>query len=105
MLLTLAWACGLRMKWAWVRPMHLDVIDISAAAGDETLVFLAHDACADAFNAHDMGLPAGAAFVSRGFHQSTRLATSFSSSRCGSLGRLTATFMRPAASRTDLTML
>jgi hypothetical protein len=30
---------------------QLDVVDIAALAGDETLVFLAYDACADAFNA------------------------------------------------------
>jgi hypothetical protein len=40
------------------QPQHLDVIDIAAAAGDETPVFLAHDARADALHAHDR-LPAG----------------------------------------------
>ena len=31
---------------------QLDVVDVAALAGDETLVFLAHHACANAFNAH-----------------------------------------------------
>ena len=36
MLLTLAWACGLRTKWAWVMPCRLDIVDVAALAGDET---------------------------------------------------------------------
>jgi cytosine/adenosine deaminase-related metal-dependent hydrolase len=31
---------------------HLDVVDVAALAGDKTSVFLAHNACANAFNAH-----------------------------------------------------
>jgi hypothetical protein len=31
---------------------HLDVVDVTALAGNETAVFLAHNACANAFNAH-----------------------------------------------------
>src|SRR6186997_2148176 len=30
----------------------LDVVDVTALAGNETAVFLAHDACANAFNTH-----------------------------------------------------
>ena len=52
MLLILAWACGLRTKCAWVMPTQLDVVDVAAVAGDETLVFLAHHAGANAFNTH-----------------------------------------------------
>src|SRR3984957_20069850 len=32
--------------------MQADVIDIAALAGDETLVFLANDPCANAFDSH-----------------------------------------------------
>jgi len=52
MLLTLAWACGLRTKWAWVMPKSLIVVDVAALACDETPVFLAHHACANALNTH-----------------------------------------------------
>src|SRR2546430_17301278 len=38
----------LRMRQAH----QLDVVDVTALAGNETAVFLAHDACANAFNAH-----------------------------------------------------
>src|SRR5947207_906202 len=31
---------------------YLDVVDVTALAGNETAVFLAHNACANAFNAH-----------------------------------------------------
>ena len=31
---------------------QLDIVDVAAFAGNETTVFLAHDACANAFNAH-----------------------------------------------------
>jgi hypothetical protein len=31
---------------------QLDVVDVTTLAGNETSVFLAHNACADAFNAH-----------------------------------------------------
>ena len=34
--------------------MQADVIHIAALAGDETLVFLANDPCADAFDSHDV---------------------------------------------------
>jgi hypothetical protein len=32
--------------------LKLDVVDVAALAGGETSVFLAHNACANAFNAH-----------------------------------------------------
>jgi hypothetical protein len=32
--------------------LQLDVVDVAALARDETPVFLAHYACANAFNAH-----------------------------------------------------
>jgi hypothetical protein len=32
--------------------VQADIIDIAALAGDETLVFLARNACADAFDTH-----------------------------------------------------
>src|SRR6478609_9325784 len=32
--------------------LKLDVVDVTALAGNETAVFLAHNACANAFNAH-----------------------------------------------------
>jgi hypothetical protein len=31
---------------------QLDIVDVTALASNETAVFLAHDACANAFNAH-----------------------------------------------------
>src|SRR2546423_3748525 len=34
--------------------LKLDVVDVAALAGCETAVFLAHDACANAFNAHGL---------------------------------------------------
>jgi hypothetical protein len=34
--------------------LQLDVVDIAAFACDETPVFLAHYACANAFNAHGL---------------------------------------------------
>ena len=39
--------------------VQADIVDVAALAGDETLVFLAHHPCANAFNAHDLGLPTG----------------------------------------------
>ena len=39
--------------------LKLDVVDVAALAGDETPVFLAHHACANAFNAHGLILPTG----------------------------------------------
>jgi hypothetical protein len=32
--------------------LQLDVVDVTALACNEALVFLAHDACANAFNTH-----------------------------------------------------
>ena len=85
MLLTLAWACGLRTKWAWVMPGTLDVVDVAALAGDETPVFLAHDACADAFNAHVLlSLPE---FDFRRFHRNSAVSNR-SRSRRRLFGRL-----------------
>ena len=48
---------------------QLDVVDVTALACDETLVFLAHHACANAFNAHVLSsLPE--MLMSRRFHRS-----------------------------------
>ena len=67
MLLTLACACGLRTNWAKVMPMQLDIVDVTALACDETLVLLADDAGANAFNTHVLfSLPE---FVGRYFHR------------------------------------
>jgi hypothetical protein len=38
----------MRMRHA----QHFDVVDVTSLAGNETAVFLAHNACANAFNAH-----------------------------------------------------
>ena len=52
---------GMRVRAAHERRMlhagHHHVVDIAAGAGDEPLVFLARNACADAFNAHQNFLP------------------------------------------------
>src|SRR4029077_12006772 len=42
-----------RVLHAW----HHHVVDIAAGAVDESLVFLARDACADAFNSHKNSPP------------------------------------------------
>jgi hypothetical protein len=34
--------------------LQLDVVDVATASCDETPVFLAHHACANAFNAHGL---------------------------------------------------
>src|SRR5215475_12661486 len=47
---------------------ELDVVDVAAFAGDEPLVFLAHDAGANTFNTH-ADLPPGG-LVGRRFHRS-----------------------------------
>src|SRR5207237_4851524 len=39
--------------------LQFDVVDVAALAGNETLVFLAHDARANAFNTHGLVLPTG----------------------------------------------
>jgi hypothetical protein len=31
---------------------ELDIVDVAALAGDKAPIFLAHDACANAFNTH-----------------------------------------------------
>ena len=41
---------------------QLDVVDIAPFAGDETFVFLAHDARANALNTHVPVLPVGVHF-------------------------------------------
>src|SRR6266852_1562803 len=85
--------------------VQLDVVDIAAFSGDETPVFLAHHACANAFNAHDLfsqpefWFPP---FPSK--FGGLELCRSFAVSRRG-YSAACATFMRPAASSTDLTML
>src|SRR5205809_5940961 len=82
---------------------QLDVVDVTALAGNETAVFLAHNACANAFNAHVLS------------SQPELLFPPFPSKRgglefwivvaCGGYSAACETFMRPAASSTDLTML
>ena len=106
MLLTLAWAWGLRMKWAWVMPRRLDVIDVTALAGDETSVFLAHDPCADTFDSHDVVSNCVARCAPLARLAMIRLVANCR--RCLGAERYSAacaTFIRPAASSTDLTML
>src|SRR5665213_2706728 len=83
--------------------LQFDVVDVAALAGDETAVFLAHDACANAFNAHVLSLPSEcwfppfpAKFGGREFG---------SRSLAGRYSAACETFMRPAASSTDLTIL
>src|SRR6267142_2272395 len=84
------------------QPYHLDVVDVTALAGNETAVFLAHDACANAFNAHVLSSQPELLFPpfpsKRGVEFEKLLAGGFYSAAC-------ATFMRPAASSTALTML
>src|SRR3954471_17173584 len=81
---------------------NLDVVHVAALAGNETAVFLAHDACANAFNAHVLSSQPELLFPpfpsKRGLWISVVVA-------CGSYSAACATFMRPAASSTALTML
>src|SRR3954470_2511125 len=80
----------------------LDVVDVAAFAGNETAVFLAHNACANAFNAHVLSSQPELLFPpfpsKRGVEFEKLLADGVYSAACE-------TFMRPAASSTDLTML
>ena len=82
---------------------HLDVVDVAALAGDETSVFLAHDACANAFNAHGLFsqpefLISAISIEIGGLEFGIVIVAAVYSAACD-------TFMRPAASSTDLTML
>src|SRR3954453_19361177 len=81
---------------------QFDVVDVAAFAGNETAVFLAHNACANAFNAHVLSSQPGLLFPpfpsKRGVEFEKLLADGAYSAACE-------TFMRPAASSTDLTML
>src|ERR1041384_2702568 len=81
---------------------QLDIVDVTALAGNETAVFLAHYACANAFNAHVLILPTGVIGFPR--VPSKRV---FNSEKglAGGYSAACATFMRPAASSTALTML
>src|SRR4029078_7680383 len=80
---------------------QFDVVDVAAFAGNETAVFLAHDACANAFTAHVLS------------SQRELLFPPFPSKRgglvfgvaCRGYSAACETFMRPAASSTDFTML
>ena len=82
--------------------LQLNVINIPALAGDETPVFLAHNACANTFDTHvSLSLPeCFPPFPSKcgGFEFVRTVARSRYSAAAD-------TFMRPAASSTDLTML
>src|ERR1700723_3852202 len=99
---------------------HLDVVDVAAFAGDETSVFLAHDACANAFNAHVLvSLPEFSfsaisieirrSCIGRCVLNRTVLNRRVLNRRvlrpAKRYSAACATFMRPAASSTDLTML
>ncbi len=81
---------------------QLDIVDVTALAGNETAVFLAHNACANAFNAHVLSSRPELLFPpfpsKRGLEFGKLLAGGVYSAACE-------TFMRPAASSTDLTML
>src|SRR5712671_1632463 len=81
---------------------QLDIVDVAALAGNETAVFLAHDACANAFNAHVLSSQPELLFPpfpSKGGGLEFRVVAGRGySAACES-------FMRPAASSTDLTML
>ena len=83
--------------------VQADVVDITALAGDEALVFLAQRAGANAFDTHDL-FSLSECFARR-FHRSRRLEF-VGKPRCRRrYSAACATFMRPAASSTDLTML
>src|SRR5581483_12013953 len=81
---------------------QLDIVDVTALARDETLVFLAHHAGANAFNTHVSSpcrsLCAATSIEARRSDASDGTSSPAYSAAC-------ATFMRPAASSTALTML
>ena len=82
--------------------MEADVVGVFALARDETLVFLARDPCADTFNTHNPDLSIRAALIARAARGSC---TSDYWVVAADHSAAAATFMRPAASSTDLTML
>src|ERR1044072_6427653 len=82
---------------------QLDVVDVTAFAGNETAVFLAHDACANAFNAHVLSSQPELLFPPISIE--TRRSCMMVILACGGYSAACETFMWPAASSTDLTML
>jgi hypothetical protein len=80
----------------------LDVVDVAASACDETAVFLAHNAGANTFNTHIL-VSLSKFFVSADSFETRRSLSN--SMMSGGYSAACATFMRPAASSTDLTML
>ncbi len=72
---------GVRVRRANERPVaharHAHVVGVAAAAGDEALVFLADNACANSFNAHR--LPPSISFARPSPRGGGRLATPLSS--------------------------
>src|SRR3954453_20666496 len=81
--------------------LQFDVVDVAALAGNETLVFLAHDARANAFNTHVWS--SRPEFVLTAL--SLKAAAIVLISRRAVYSAACETFMRPAASSTALTML
>ncbi len=87
---------------------NLDVVDVAAAPRDETPVFLAHYAGANALNTHRISpcRTASSAPKSRGRRpRSVFRISKFWPCRTRDYSAACATFMRPAASSTDLTIL
>src|SRR5450756_1081902 len=83
--------------------LQLDVVDVAAFTSDETPVFLAQHAGANTFNTHilvslpEFVFPAVSIEIRRSPIEQSVVGRGYSAA-C-------ATFMRPAASSTDLTML
>src|ERR1700752_4450204 len=84
------------------QPHQLDIVDIAALARDEPFVFLAHNASANAFNAHVLILPTGDFCCPTASIEGGGLNSASNGSRYSAA---CATFMRPAASSTAFTML
>jgi hypothetical protein len=84
--------------------LQLDVIDVAASACDESSVFLAHDARANTFNAHVLiSLPE---FCCPPFPSKFGGLNLIIESNVGDgYSAACETFMRPAASSTDFTIL
>src|SRR3977135_1235547 len=90
------------------RTHEFDVIDVAALASDEPPVFLAQHTCANTFNTHRIS-PCRTASPARKFSKA-QLAAGFliskvQTAQAADHSAACATFMRPAASSTDLTIL
>src|SRR5712671_5636040 len=86
---------------------QFDVVDVTSLAGNETAVFLAHDTCANAFNAHVLSSQPELLFPLFPSKRGLEFRKSWISvvAARGGYSAACETFMRPAASSTDLTML